>query len=103
MKAKPYKHDGVGTYTSCSPAEATHIKLRFPGPFTTRMLPITLGAKVSGAWQWNGDTETPTLSPSIRTRDGANTCHCYVKAGCAEFCADSTHELAGQTVELLDV
>lgn len=103
MKARPYKHDGNGTYTPCPPDEATHIKLRFPGPFTNRMIPVTTGDKLPDMWQWNGQTLTPTLSPSIRSRIGDAVCHSYVRLGRVEFCADSTHGLAGQTIDLLDV
>lgn len=65
-------------------------------------------------WSWNGSLELPTLSPSIRVsgvrlpRDGAPAdapwppfvCHSFVRAGRIEFCSDSTHALAGATVDL---
>lgn len=58
-------------------------------------------------WTWNGDIEAPTLEPSIMTRynspDGKMVCHSYLRAGRWEFLGDSTHALAGQTVDLPDL
>lgn len=53
-------------------------------------------------WQWNGDLEAPTFSPSmlVRAWEGAPRCHSFVTAGRIRFLADSTHELAGQEREL---
>lgn len=33
-------------------------------------LPISTGEKKERYWQWDGNRETPTLSPSIRRLDG---------------------------------
>lgn len=52
-------------------------------------------------WTWNGDTEAPTFSPSLLcTDDGSARCHSFIRDGRIEFLADSTHKLAGQTVDL---
>lgn len=57
-------------------------------------------------WNWNGDVDKPTLSPSVRhyyTRpDGTEvtTCHYHIKAGMIEFCDDCQHDLSSRTVEL---
>lgn len=55
-------------------------------------------------WTFNGDLEKPTVSPSILvTYDGADKktrCHSFIRDGRIEFLGDSTHELAGQTVDL---
>lgn len=59
--------------------------------------------------QFNGDMDSPTLSPSLmcwyeygeeKTR---YCCHSFVKDGKMQFLSDCTHPLAGQTVDLLDV
>jgi hypothetical protein len=68
------------------------------------------------AWQWDGNVEAPTISPSVRCfttvddegkplPDGGQRtlCHCFVKAGQIEFCGDSPHALAGKTVPLPDL
>lgn len=59
------------------------------------------------AWDWNGSLESPTLSPSVLVTYGGNppadmpdVCHCFVRDGRIEFCSDSGHALAGQTVEM---
>lgn len=56
-------------------------------------------------WKWNGDLAQPTIEPSILSRHpkGDNftmICHSFVRGGHIEFLNDSTHELAGKTVEL---
>lgn len=58
------------------------------------------------AWEWDGNLDAPTISPSILTwgthkGDGSERrCHSFVRAGQWEFLSDSTHALAGQTVPL---
>lgn len=71
------------------------------------------------AWQWNGDTTRPTITPSIRVSgvqwapdqafhkprhhvaDGEQIiCHSFVTDGQWRFLADCTHDLAGQEVPL---
>src|SRR5262249_350015 len=87
--------------------------------------------KETGNWVWNGDVMNPTLRPSLLTecghyaktknphnqcwctynRDHPNDnpvftcyrCHSWVTDGKVQFLGDSTHELAGQTVDLLDL
>lgn len=75
------------------------------------------GIRIKGpngpVWSFNNDFEKPTFSPSIlcfTTFDDEGTplpsgtrrtlCHYYIKEGRIEFCADSPHALAGQTVEI---
>lgn len=64
---------------------------------------------VSGAraWQWNGSFEKPTVKPSIFVNRGqsnptAPACHSFVTDGRIQFLSDSTHALAGKTIELSD-
>lgn len=52
-------------------------------------------------WQFNGDVDKPTVSPSILVRDKI-ICHSFVNNGMIQFLSDCTHELAGQTVEIPD-
>ena len=61
-------------------------------------------------WDYNGNLDAPTFSPSIVvTYSGADTgqddappeiCHSFVRDGMIQFLGDSTHALAGQTVEI---
>ena len=59
-------------------------------------------------WQFNGDLEKPTFTPSllIHYHNGRKnidyTCHSFITDGKWKYCSDSTHELAGQTVEMED-
>lgn len=69
-----------------------------------------------GAWEFNGDGDAPTFRPSVLVTWPANPnaseeckewrterrCHSYVGFGRIEFLGDSTHALAGQTVDLPD-
>lgn len=60
-----------------------------------------------GGWRWNGRTDLPTLSPSVKlstTVDGRpkTLCHCFIRQGQVEFLADSAHELSGRTVDIPD-
>lgn len=81
----------------------------------------------AASWQFNGNYEQPSFSPSILIASGHYTsfwrgpecwctynrahrhepvrfrcyrCHSYVKGGRIEFLSDSTHKLAGQTAVL---
>ena len=70
-------------------------------------------------WQWNGDVDKPTFSPSILIRYPRYVppatpehmdvgpqikinivCHSFIIDGCIQYLTDCTHTLAGQTVPL---
>ena len=53
-----------------------------------RCLPVTTGVKAERAWLWDGDRETPTLTPSIRHLDRCRF-HGFLTAGVWTFCGDS--------------
>ena len=60
----------------------------------------------SGAWEWDGNEEMPTISPSLLVNYGTiagvpKRCHSFVRAGRWEFLTDCTHQLAGQTVPMV--
>lgn len=60
-----------------------------------------------GRWTFNGDVERPTFSPSVNVRwelpegGGEERNHFFVRDGKIEYCGDCTHELAGQTHNLV--
>lgn len=54
---------------------------------------------IDAKWQYNGNADKPTISPSILAR-GEKRCHSYVTDGQIRFLADSEHALKGQTVEI---
>ena len=57
-------------------------------------------------WQFNGNMEVPTFTPSLLNRDidiDGNTksiCHLFITDGKIIYLSDCTHELAGQTIDL---
>lgn len=110
MKAIPIKLVD-GEQVMCTPEEATYLKFKLPSVGGMQMLPvITKGSrKNSNAWTWNGDTEKPTLRPSLLVKGHCTSkednyiCHSWVNDGKAQFLIDSTHDLAGKTIDLLDV
>lgn len=60
-----------------------------------------------GRWSWNENFEKPTVTPSILARGEFSErinknliCHSVITDGKIEFMDDSTHELAGLTIEL---
>ncbi len=78
---------------------------------------LNVGAVKRPHWDWNGDVERPTIKPSIQVTLPANPdaseefkewrkerrCHSFVTDGRIQFLVDSTHALAGQTVDLPDI
>ena len=86
---------------------------------------VATGGSEGTQWAWDGDTVRPTISPSILVRGnqwpkdefpehyrpqhasvapGRDTvCHSFVRAGRWEFLGDSTHVLAGQTVDVVPI
>lgn len=133
MKALPVKIVQNKGFEVCSIEEATHITLNLPGPTYKITLPIILKGKRegTGCWTWNGDTERPTLKPSVLTQSGCfdvnhrlgNSCWCiynkehpnenvpfncfrchsWINEGQVLFLSDCTHELKNQTLDLLEL
>ncbi|MDE2098879.1 MAG: hypothetical protein KGL39_16620 [Patescibacteria group bacterium] len=105
MKAKPVKLVSGEGYIGCPTEEATHITLNFPGPVGLLTLPVILGGTRAGTgcWTWNGSVDKPTLRPSVLTTCHAYRCHTWVNDGQAQFLDDCSHELRGQTVDMLGV
>lgn len=54
------------------------------------------------SWTWDGNLETPTLSPSILSQ-GYCRCHSFLRNGVFEFLDDCDHPLAGQKVPIPDL
>lgn len=79
---------------------------------------------VLGQWQWNGNVDLPTFTPSVKltgvrvTPEGRRMmdegihppdgvypsvpmcCHVVITNGRIQFCGDCTHSLVGQTVPM---
>lgn len=60
-------------------------------------------------WTFNNSFEKPTVRPSVLVRGWLNknipsgVCHSFITDGKIEFLTDCSHELKGQTVELLEI
>lgn len=125
MKAKPVKLVYGEGYVPAAIEEATHVTLNFPGPTGLLTLPVICSGTRSGTgcWSWNGNVDKPTLRPSVahsgteKITDEEHAilmagghidprpfhCHTWVNDGQAQFLDDCTHELRGQTVDMLEV
>lgn len=77
----------------------------------------------AGGWTFDGDTERPTITPSIKVAGAQwpqdypefrkhrhdvapgepTICHSFVLEGHWQFLPDCTHELAGQTVPCVPI
>src|SRR5579859_3656578 len=61
---------------------------------------------IDGRWNFNGDVEKPTISPSIHvwTKDDKGNritkCHSFVTDGKIQYLGDCQHTLANQTIDL---
>lgn len=58
-------------------------------------------------WEFDGNLDSPTFKPSFR-HDWSGSrrqkiCHYIVTAGRVAYCSDSTHALAGQTIDMPDL
>lgn len=102
-KIMPIEENGqqVGFFfdcPGCNGGHAVHVK--------PNKNPLT-----GASWDFNGNMEKPTFSPSIVTNHKfspeANkpnlVCHIYVADGKIQFLPDCTHSLAGQTVDMPDL
>lgn len=76
-----------------------------PGCKLTHIFRVSRGLAWNGepVWTWNGDIDRPTFSPSMGCNMGTEIqCHSFVRDGKIEYLSDSRHELAGQTIEMLE-
>lgn len=90
--------------------DGAHYGYRFecPGCGDSHVIPTNPHPR---GWDFSGDEERPTFSPSILVHevkgpDGSALsprCHSFVRGGRIEFLSDSTHALAGQTVDLPEI
>jgi hypothetical protein len=72
---------------------------------------VTVDPTKRPCWNYDGNPDAPTFSPSILTRwtehrDGlavGMVCHCFIRNGKIEFLGDCTHSLAGKTVQVPDL
>lgn len=85
--------------------------LAFHCPGCKRRHLVYTGPGSGPRWMWDGELTRPTFTPSVRVsyegrdagEDGAPPalCHFFVSEGRMQFLTDSTHELAGKTVDMV--
>ena len=82
---------GQTRYLFWCPGCGTHHVVRTEGP--------------GPVWQWNGDVDKPTVSPSILVwRDEPLLrCHSFIRDGMIQYLDDCSHTLKGQTIALVPV
>lgn len=78
-------------------------------PHLTRLPVITKGSRdKNNAWTWNGNTSTPTLKPSIRTKYADNKgelteIHYWLTDGVCNCLADCQDGNSGKSIPLKDI
>lgn len=80
-------------------------------PSGVHMLPFSGDAGSRAMWQWDGNLEEPTLTPSILSSNGPYSdtgkplgiCHSFLIGGVFQFLDDCTHSMAGQSVPMPDL
>lgn len=69
------------------------------------LLPVRGDKSKRPTWDWNGDCEKVTLSPSILTKmshRGDNfVCHSYLQDGVWKFLSDCTHPFANTEIPMV--
>lgn len=88
---------------------------RCPGCDEVHYIAVSKPLANGAAWSFNGNPDAPTFSPSLLIRTGRavdpnfvredgdppDVCHSFIRDGQWQFCSDSTHHLAGQTVPMV--
>ena len=95
-------------------AKDGEIRYHFMCPGCNMVHGIVTESKTRPCWQFNGDVNKPTVSPSIKVTYPANPnaeeqfkewrteriCHSFIREGMIQFLGDCWHDLKGKTVEL---
>lgn len=88
----------VGYYVRCPACDAEDVG-------HGHLFAVRMGDGSPG-WDFDGNLERPTFSPSMLARcklgpeQRPHACHSFVRDGRIEYLSDCTHAMAGQTVEL---
>lgn len=63
------------------------------------------GQATGPIWNWNGNVESPTFTPSllVNASDPQSRCHLFLTDGKIQFLGDCFHDLKNQTVDMVDI
>lgn len=61
---------------------------------------VQVGDGPGPRWNWIGDAERPTFTPSVLVTGRDTRCHSFVREGSMVYLDDCTHDLAGKTVPI---
>jgi hypothetical protein len=77
----------------------------YPGYEGLHMLPVNSPNIGKPSWDFDGNFDLPTLSPSILTKGGylKGVCHSFLKEGIFQFLSDCDHPLKDQFVPIPDL
>ncbi len=84
------------TIRSIRMADGDGIGFYCPGCGSMHVVPIN-GSK---AWGYNGNPDSPTLTPSVKVTSQDGVCHFFLTDGRLNYCGDSTHALPNQSARL---
>lgn len=94
-----------------TPSEKRNTQFLFycPGCNCAHIIPTECSFK-GPIWNFDGNMESPTFTPSLRTfythpnsKEKITTCHLTITNGKIQYCADSPHALAGQTISMVPI
>ncbi len=82
-----------------------------PGCNAMHQIAVETAFRNGARWTRDGNAAAPTFSPSVNhtlrfapnSGRAAQVGHYFIRSGRIEFCGDSSHALAGQTVDLPDI
>jgi len=85
-------------------AQVIGYMMKCPGCKGFHYIPTAKPNSIGARWNFDGNMEKPTFSPSIHQLpgNGVKRCHFHIIAGQIQYCTDSEHALAGQTVPMID-
>jgi hypothetical protein len=99
--------------------EKGNVAIFCPGCKTHHIIATVIPQDNGAKWDFNGNIEMPTFSPSLLIRTGKYVpghenfddegynfsviCHSFITNGKIQFLSDCTHELKNQTVDLPEV
>lgn len=89
-------------------------RVAFWCPGCERVHSVGVAAPAPVIWEWDGNADHPTFSPSLKVTYPANPdaddahaewraeriCHSFIRDGKIQFLPDSTHALSGETVTI---